>query len=450
MPSLTHLTCSKHGTTDCAHVASAVSEDTARTDRRRVQLAAQAVLWRESRLKRVTHCGKTLAHGSDGVQLRVSESPHGGRRAGFAGLQSCGSVWACPVCSSKILAERQDEIDRAVTAWTGLGAARGQVAMAVFTVRHNRKQSAADVWGAVGAGWTGVTTGAEWQAEKARYGVLGPEKKITSCRSKVCGEASPAGDRHQSRCRLGTTTRAAVLPWLRVTEVTHRDKNGWHVHLHVVLFLPGDMTEAQLQDLYLSMWGRWDAAVQSAGYDGGLMVNQAKFMTGREVARDISKYVTKATYTDAAAATALEAARGDLKEARFGGRTPMQILRDVVLQPVVEQVAHDMRLWHEYEKASKGKRQMTWAVGSRDILGLGVERDDETIADDEVGSVEDAVVYMDAHAWYLLRTVAGRRHRVLDAAERSVDEALQLLDEWGVPYEGFGMFGGYMHVEDFD
>lgn len=428
--SITQMICRVHGGALCEHnvvLADALDTDSGRVQRRRDRLAAQAVLWSVSRIDRVRHCGRYLSNDATGVQLRVTNTPEG-RRGGFAGLQTCGSVWACPMCSAKVLARRQTEVETAVThwladdhdgGWTHPDLAGGKVAMATFTVRHNSAQSAREVWDAVAVGWTGVTTGDRWQDTKVRFGV-------------------PAVRVLKSGPRKGERVSSSILPWVRVAEVTHGD-NGWHVHLHVVLFLPSHVSDDGLADLYGGMWSRWNAALVAAGYDGGLQVNTAAFMTGREVAKRLSEYVTKNTYTGASSALALEITRGDLKAGRFGNRSAMGILADVAVNSDMPDddptKRRDLALWHEYEQASAGRRQMTWAVGARDLLGLGAEVEDKDIAAEEVGTEDDAVVVLPGDSWAMLRTRPGRRAALLEAVERSVGDALALLLEWEIDHE---------------
>ncbi len=366
--------------------------------RRAARYAAQRYLWQASSRPRGRACGLRSTAGV--VELRVS-----GRGAtstgGFAGLQTCGSVWSCPVCSAKVLAERQSEVEAAVSGWSG------RVAFMTFTVRHTRDDSLDDVWNAVTAAHHRMTTGGTYQAQKRRFGVA---------TTRVV----------QSGARRGQTVATSVLPWLRVVECTHGDANGWHVHQHMLVFLPAGTTDDELADLYASMHARWSLGAAEAGLDGALMVNVAKFVDG---SASIGSYVTKNTYTPAQTA-ALEVARGDLKSGRLGNRSAMQILRDLV----EHSRSRDRMLWHDFERVSAGRRQMTWSVGARDVLGLGVERDDETIAADEVGTTLDAVCTFDAADYRRGIALRGRRVELLDAVEISPAAALALLDSWGVPY----------------
>lgn len=407
-----------------------------RATRRRVRYAAQSVLWRTSSLRRVRYCGKVLAASASGVELRVADGA-----AGFAGLQTCGSVWACPTCSAKVLSGRQNEVGTAVDTWRKSG---GQVAMLTFTVRHNARQSAAQVWDAVSAAHKAMLTGQAAQDEKAEYGVEVSRETISDCPAKSCGTDTWHGRRYAEFCKVGTDRVRYVLPWVRVVEVTH-GAAGWHVHVHMLMFLGAEVTQAGLQRLYASMWDRWNRGAQGAGLDGGLMVNTAKFFTG-DAADTLADYVTKNTYT-AGEKAGLEVARGDLKDGRFGNRSAMQLLRDIVLQPDLERVAADVDLWHEYEQASKGRRQMTWAVGARDVLGLGDEQSDEELAATEVGTEDDAVIRFTGTDWRDLVRVPGRRIDLLETAERSVTEACAALDRWGIGYHrvGFRMRSGLLH-----
>src|SRR5690554_1611622 len=82
-------------------------KNTRRVAARRDRFAAREVLWMESDLRRVAYCGR-FASGDSVVVKRAAD----GSGAGLGGVQSCGSVWACPVCSEKINAERQAELSR--------------------------------------------------------------------------------------------------------------------------------------------------------------------------------------------------------------------------------------------------------------------------------------------------------------------------------------------------
>lgn len=408
-------------------------------ERRRVRFAAQRMLWTESVRKRGRHCGRSLAssfasvdngkggrivsrvEGELSAQLRVTTDVEGKHHAGFAGVQTCGSVWACPVCSAKVLAHRQGEIAQAVETWEATG---GRVAMFTFTMRHNASQSVSSLWDALSLGWSSITRGRAYMAERATYGL-------------------PVQRTFKSGKREGETVTSTVIPWVRVVEATHGDRFGWHLHIHALVFLGAGVTDDEMHDLYESWWLRWSAGLSAAGIDGSLRVNRAQWC---EAKTEIAGYVTKNTYTEttvvrtAGEQAGFEVARGDLKDGRFDNRSPFQILRDLIHQPSGPEAAErDGMLWAQFEHASQGRRQMTWALGSRDLFGLDDERSDDEIAAEEVGTRDDAVLVIPQRGWAMFRERAGLRADVLELAESVGPEYARavvgaFLDEHGVPW----------------
>ena len=64
------------------------------------------------------------------------------KTAFYAGLQTCGSVWACPVCAAKIAERRRAEIQAAMAAHKAAG---GCVNMVTLTCPHQRLDNLADL-----------------------------------------------------------------------------------------------------------------------------------------------------------------------------------------------------------------------------------------------------------------------------------------------------------------
>lgn len=409
--------------------------DTARDSRRADRFEAQRVMWSRSVLERVQRCGSRT--NGDGVQLRVSVGSDGRRHAGFGGLQTCGSVWACAVCSATVSAARCEEVRAACSRWMGDG---GRIAMFTFTVKHARKDRCAEVWDAVQAGQHAITAGRAGMADKERFGVEVDRVLVSECAAQSCGEDSKRGRRHAGFCKLGTYARKYVLPWLRVVEV-NVGENGWHVHQHALMFLPAGTTDDERDRLYAEQHGRWVEGAASAGLDGSLMVNAPIWVDSAEA---IATYVTSLEakgYSPATAqavavdkyspakAAAFEVTRGDLKAAARGNRSSMGLLADVVAYDRPK----DRALWAEFEQASQGRRQMTWAFGARLILALGDEQSDDDLAAVETGTEADTVAVITPSSYYsVVARVPGRRAQLLEATERSTAEGLLLLEAWQV------------------
>jgi hypothetical protein len=309
----------------------------AATLRVRSRYGARRVLWSESAHKRVRECGRTSIAPGGSIVLRVSAAAGDApASAGYAGLSSCGSVWSCPVCSAKVASVRQREVAEGIRTWQDWG---GDVVMVTLTMRHHKSQSVGLLWDGLSSGWDRITR---------------------------------RGAEDRKAFRVGGS--------VRVVEVTH-GANGWHLHVHALVFISGRLRAGQMSALGLSMFRLWSEGVTTAKSKTGQPLGISAPSAGRGgldvrmVAGPdpLGSYFTKQTYATRAA---LEATRSDLKRARGNNRTPFTILADVVDQGD----ADDLDLWHDYERASKGRRQLQWSKGFRDVLGIGKGQTDEEIS----------------------------------------------------------------------
>jgi hypothetical protein len=342
-------------------------------DHRSRRYLRRAGLWHLSTLPRLKKCGCCRTGAT--VALRLV-----GDVAGFAGLQSCGSVWVCPVCSAKIAARRRLEIQAAIAAWLAVG---GRVAFSTFTMRHHAGHGLVRLWDALSGSWGSVTSGRSWQLTCARFELLG---------------------------------------WLRLTEVTH-GRNGWHVHIHALLFLPARTTSLDVVKLHSWMFGRWDRALRRRGFDA-VAAAQDSHLIDAQALEAVADYFAKNTDTGgpvpggdgrpagggsgaaaggpavagtAADAVALEFTRSHTKGVRSSLSTaPPFTLLDRIFG---EGDADALDLWHEWEKGSKGRRQLGWSALLRERLGLLEEKSDEDIAGEELGSSDDTLVLITGEGW---------------------------------------------------
>ncbi|GAA1106807.1 protein rep [Pseudonocardia alni] len=314
-------------------------------------------------MPRLRHCGRTTVSGTGGPVLRVTETAEGVRRAGVAGLQSCGSPWACPVCSRKIAAQRTAELRDVLAA---VAAGGGSVHMLTFTMRHRRGQALRDLWTALSKAWRAVTSGRAVERERARYGLLG---------------------------------------MVRVIEATHGE-HGWHLHVHALVAFDGPVSRELAAILGADMFRRWERALQRAGLAaplenrGGLDVRPVDLGTGSIDA--VAEYLGKIT---------VEITGGTMKEGRGGNRSPFAVLRDVLATGL----ADDAELWLQWEQASRGRRQVAWSQGLREWAGLRAERTDEEVAAEETGTADDDVLAVAPESWPSLRPHLAEW---LDVAER--------------------------------
>jgi hypothetical protein len=390
-----------------------------RQTRRSERWDARHVLWKMSRNARRRECGYKVRT-SDGVTVRVTNNTEG-RHAGYSGLSSCANVWACPVCSAKIANARQIEIKAALTEWTRRG---GRVVLGTTTMRHYKRHQLGELWDGLTSARHAMLSGAGWQGEQRFYGTVMP---------RIIKRGKRAGE-------IVMETRVPVISVVEVTE----GRNGWHVHLHMLLLVSGDVTSDRVETMGRALFGRWSAALVARGlpkplYDVSGRGRDFALLHG-DVTEALGEYFTKSVYgvegSDLTSAS-MEVARGDMKDAHYGHRTPFGILRgmvqlvmtgDVGTRSLVDQDA-DEDLWHEWERVSAGRKQISWSVGLREWLAvLPVEEiTDQEIVDVDAGG--DEIHPVTALTWAAIR----RGHagaRLLAAFEVSEDAGCLALARW--------------------
>lgn len=316
----------------------------ARSERRSERYAARRKVRRLTRLDRVRACGRVPI--GQQVSIRLSEGV-----AGVAGVETCGSVWACPVCAAKVAARRAGEV-AALIDWAGQQG--HSVLLLTLTMRHHAGQGLGQCWAALSKAWAAVTSGRGWIADRDQFGVLG---------------------------------------WIRAVEVTH-GQAGWHVHIHALLIVRREVDDLDASILGERMFSRWQQALRRNGFDawsdhGGLDVRVVAMSSGDRVAGYLAK------------AMAWETVGGAGKAGRRASRTPFQILADIF----EDFLAADADLWFEFERVSRGRRQMTWSRGLRDLAGLRSEVSDEEVAAEELGSAADDLIVLAGSAWAVVEPV---------------------------------------------
>jgi hypothetical protein len=314
---------------------------------------------------RVCICGRRMAPGGIGVEVRRAESG----RAYFAGLIRCGSVHTCPVCAAQIARTRQLE----VTTLLGRHLAAGGTALFLtLTVPHDVGQPLRELRATVAAAWSALLAGKGWQTLRARHGLTG---------------------------------------FVRALEVTH-GRAGYHPHLHVLLFCERRVSDGEQAELHAALFGRWARAVTRAGLRAplpGLCPMKAIY------SQNVADYLTKVS-------AVLELTRADGKGGRGGNRSPFQVLRDYA----TTHRGADAAIWREWAEGMKGARQLTFSKGLRERYAVEVTTDEE-IAAAEVGG--DPVVILSRPAWKHICRVPMLRADVLRAAERGgAADVLELLD----------------------
>lgn len=356
--------------------------------RRADRYLKRSILWSLSSLQRVRYCGRHPSATAAEIGVRLTAGV-----AGFAGLQTCGSVWADPVCSAKVLSRRAVEIGAALSTAVALGYELG---FFTFTMRHRRTQPLDLLWSGAQRAWKRAISGKGWSTAVDRCGVVG---------------------------------------WVRVWEVTD-GRNGWHPHLHGVVVLRAGSTAADLDEVCRGMFRRWRAGLIAAGLETPRMAGQEwHLVAGADAGASIGDYLAKLGRSGPASPEALGLELTHVQPGRARAELRTQPVWSI-LDDVMEGEAVAVRRWHEWERVSKGKRQVGWSKDLRSLLAVPDERSDEDLAAEEIGTERDTLVMIDRAGWQAMIGKPWRLPLVLDAAESGGLAALRsLLDSWGdVPY----------------
>jgi hypothetical protein len=301
-------------------------------------------------------------------------------RASYAGLVTCGSVWACPVCAAKIQERRRCEIEKAMT-WN---VANGGAAMMVtFTFPHVRFDNLRDLL--------------KKQAEAF----------------KLLRKGRAYDDLMKSLGFVGL---------VRSLEVTH-GQNGWHPHTHELWLIRNEVGQAKLLGQLVRLW-------KSACYRAGLIPLETYEGLGPfdlhsvDIRMDVQTGDYLAKQDDSRSwGLAAEVAKASSKAGKAKGVHPHHFL-------VRHDAGDDLR-YLEYVKAMKGKRQLFWSHGLKGKAGVLEVSDEELAEREEAGATLLAAI--PAPAW---KHVTGNdaRSELLDAVELAGwDGMCNLLRSLGVP-----------------
>jgi len=195
---------------------------------------------------------------------------------------------------------------------------------------------------------------------------------------------------------------------IRTWDATH-GANGWHPHIHAILFVTRETNTVELEELENSFYARWARALEARGSRTPSRAHGIKLEKVRS-ADEIAGYVMK--IEDSSSRVAMELTRGDLKTgwAGGGGKTPLEVLATFRNTGDFD----ELELWHEWEKATKGRQFSRWSSGAKEAMGLD-ELDDQELADAEVGG--ELLYELSSVEWHVLTGTPGAMAKALRITE---------------------------------
>jgi hypothetical protein len=301
--------------------------------------------------------------------------------AHVGGVKRCASPWACPVCAPTIGERRAREVDQMIAACIAEG---GSALFVTATLQHTSEDELAELLDVVQRSWSRT-----WRFKKR------PDW-------------------------YGGQSRAIEVVW--------GARNGWHPHVHAVVFVeaghPLEVVEAEVQALgqewarHAEAQGRKARVSPVRDRQTGELVRPGWHVRRVTEAGAAASYLTK---VEGGWNAGLELARADLKKGK--GITPLQLLDQAVLGDGRAQY-----LYSEYEQATFGRRRIVTSPGLAKRWGVDEVSDDEAAA---AAPEQELVVRVElpAETWQRLMA-AGFIGQLLDDVE---DLALGNSDGWPWP-----------------
>ena len=273
-----------------------------------------------------------------------------GHKHFYSGLVRCHSRWLCPVCGPTLERKSAAEISKAFH-WAyshGLKAA-----MLTFTLSHGKGDRLKRIISMFSAAQRLMKAQRGYRAFKAAFGVEGEIKGY---------------------------------------EVTYSKNNGWHWHLHTVIFYASDEDITAQKQVLTDIWRRC------------LVKNGYRNPTGKalesfnENALDImadchsSDYLTKAGC----------GVWGADKEIALGGwHKESDGLRPVDLALSDDKAARS--LWVEYALATRNIHRIRWSAGLKKRVGLQDKTDEQIIEESEMEAERVLRAVLNIHQWHYIQ-----------------------------------------------
>lgn len=292
-------------------------------------LIESEVTGRNDNIHRTRLCHNARAFQAESIAVRIPVDPRK-NSAALAGVQTCGSIWACPCCAAKIASKRGAEISQIIDYMSEAG----HVAIMVTnTARHHANMGLAEFKNKFKQAHRYFVQSRRWQDLKSKYGI-----------------------QHS----------------IKAVEGTWGLEHGWHYHQHAILFLNADLLQKYSETVF-SVWviaarALWLDCLAKVGLDG---IGEIAFDVQAE--HDVKKtYLAKLGLEDETANLDYELSAGHNKTS--GGAKIWQILEKSWHG---DKQASD--LYIEWVEAMSGDKWITFSHGLKDLCGIA-ETEDEDLA----------------------------------------------------------------------
>lgn len=295
--------------------------------------------------EKVAKCQREIVPVAAGVAVQHSPAT---KSAHFSGLQCCSSIWHCPVCAAKISERRRVELEKIDKQHIALG---GSIYMTTYTISHKKYDVLAELLQRFLAARRRMKQGRRAQGAKDEF--------------QICGTVS-------------------------VLEVTWSADNGWHVHVHELVFCMLPRMDEEGYEAYAR------EAWRKAAEREGLGMNEHGFKLDRTygaVADYIAKFGHEPEKDRPVWGTETEMTKSHIKMGRGSEHyTPFALLAAIA-------DGHDelRPIFVEYAQWFKGHKQLTYSPGLKSFYNLEEKSDEELALEQEQEAV--TLVLLDREQW---------------------------------------------------
>lgn len=287
------------------------------------------------------------------------------QRAHYKGLQTCASVWSCPVCAAKISERRRSELESLIAFHQAAG---GVVLLVTRTFPHQRADILADLLDQLAKADASYKAHRDYKTLAKSFGLVGS---------------------------------------VRAVEVTY-GVNGWHPHVHELLFLSVPVVLADLEE---DLFRIWQGAAVRAGFPSPSRAHGLQLQDGSKAAKYASKWGLESELT-----------QWHRKRGKLDSQTPFDLLRQVFDSQDKQAAA----LFREYAESFHGRHQLQFSRGLKKRYAIA------EVTDDELANCQDddAVLLgsFTPDQWRLV-CQSGQRGSLLEVASSSGWDAVVSLLE---------------------
>lgn len=278
------------------------------------------------------------------------------KKASFANLFRCNSVWLCPVCGKRVSEVRRDELLTVSEKWQAgdyfTYASRydnqidmndpnfikkNSIFLVTFTVRHKRSDSLNDVLSALKHGFHSLSRNTPGRRLFAKYGIAHNVKSL---------------------------------------EVTYGNANGWHPHYHCLFYSFFTLTEDQMKAFRDELAVLWQKTFKDEWQPfKPNLTNGVDVADGSYASTYINKFGEEIPCRRLGEKVDLEMTKSHMKKAKEKDRfTPFQMLE------YFDDLPYLIPRYIEYAKAFFASRQLKYSERLKSLMGL-VDLTDKQVLD---------------------------------------------------------------------